>query len=171
MAKFPHPNSCGGISKPLPSFGRPHRLIWLVCEYFTDFFPLCSTHKSHNYTHQHSGADGTWEEVQATPSIELQRNHGTALTTGCPMVRPDAWRAATRRSQPASSLHRQEPPRRQHMPRNATPPLTHDTPLLRTTFVVYTGYLVGNKIFQHFILLHELQLPGLCKVLKLYFVL
>lgn len=129
---FPHPNSCGGISKPLPSFGRPHRLIWLACEYFKQtfflFVPLINLIITLINTQRRTG---TCEEVQATPSVELKRNYTAALPTGCPMVGPDAWRAATRRSQPAPLSHRQELPRRQHKPRMTAFPLTHST----TTFL------------------------------------
>lgn len=125
MAKFLHPNGCGGIPKPLPSFGRPRRLIWLVCEYFTDFFPLCSTHKSHNYTHHHSGADGPWQEVQPTPSIEPKRDHGTALPTGCPMVRPDEQCRCSPLAARRPAQHTHQGDTHTHTQARAVAPATH----------------------------------------------
>ncbi|MPC17950.1 hypothetical protein E2C01_010821 [Portunus trituberculatus] len=128
---FPHPNSCGGIPKPLPSFGRPHRLIWLACEYFKQtfslFVPLINLIITLINTQRQTG---TCEEVQATPSVELLVNCSPALPTGCPMVGHDAWKAATRRSQSVPLSHRHKPQRRQHQPRMMASPLTHTTTTL-----------------------------------------
>lgn len=70
MVKFPAPPAAvREFLTPLPSFGRPRLLIWLACEYFKQIFSLWSTHKSHNYTHQHSRRQGCRPAGEAAQAI------------------------------------------------------------------------------------------------------